>query len=101
MTLYRLMGVSGALFVVFGLLLAVTDSPAAKNTWGGLSIASLGTFAFAMAADGISKGKIRLQFNVIEQAKQPRLFWAVVTLIVSAGIVVVVSAIWVLFFKTN
>ena len=86
---------------MFGLLLAIADGPSAKNTWGGLSIASLGAFAFAMAADGISKRKMRLQFNVIEMDKQPRLFWAVVTLIASTGIIVVVSAVWVLFFKPN
>ena len=81
--------------------MAVAGGAAAKNTWGGLSVASLGAFAFAMALDGISKGKIRLQFNVIERATQPRLFWAVVVLISSAGMVVIVSAVWVLFFKTS
>ena len=52
-----------------------------------------------MALDGISKGKIRLQFNVIERARQPRLFWAIVVVIMGTGTVVIMSAVWAMFFK--
>ena len=99
MNLNRLMWFFGGLFVVFGLLLAVVDSPTARDFWGGLSIVSLGGFAFAMVFDGVSKGEIRVQFNIIKRATQPRLFWATVALIAAAGIGVMVSAAWILFFK--
>lgn len=99
MTLNRLMWVFGGLFVAFGLLMAVADGATQRDIWGGLSIASLGSFALAMAFDGVSKGEIRLQFNVIKRATQPRLFWAAVALVGAAGIAVMVSAAVVLFFK--
>jgi hypothetical protein len=99
MILYRLMWIFGGSFGAFGLLMAAVDGVAARNTWGGLSLASLGAFAFAMALDGISKGKIRLQFNVIERARQPRLFWAIVVMIMGTGTVVIMSAVWAMFFK--
>lgn len=98
MIVNRLMWVFGGLFVVFGLLMTIVDETA-RNLWGGLSVASLGGFALAMAFDGILKGEIRVQFNVIRWATQPRLFWAAVFVICAAGIVVLVSAAWILFFK--
>ncbi|MGY9004507.1 MAG: hypothetical protein ACKVJQ_00175 [Alphaproteobacteria bacterium] len=101
MTLNRLMWIFGGLFVVFGLLLAVADGIAARNILGGLSVASLGSFALAMVFDGVSKGKIRVQFNVIKRATHPRLFWTAVALIGATGIAVMVSAAWVLFFKAR
>ena len=101
MTLNRLMWIFGGLFVVFGLLMAVAGGNAAQDILGGLSVASLGGFAFAMVFDGLSKGEIRVQFDVIERATQPRLFWAAVALIGSAGVVVIVSATWILFFKAK
>jgi len=99
MTANRLMWGFIGLFIAFGLLMAAVDSAAAKNLWGGLSIASLGGFSFAMVFDGIEKGEIRVQFDVIKRANQPRLFWAVVTLVLLAGIGVMATAAWVLFFK--
>jgi len=101
MSLNRLMWVFGGMFVVFGLLMAVADSTTARDIWGGLSITSLGSFALAMALDGVSKGEIRVQFDVIKRASQPRLFWATVTLIGAAGIGVIVGAAWILFFKAR
>ena len=98
MILNRLMWVFGGLFVVFGLLMAAFDETA-RNLWGGLSVASLGGFALAMSLDGASKGEIRVQFDVIKRATRPRLFWAAVLGIGAAGIVVLVSAAWILFFK--
>ncbi len=99
MTLNRLMWVFASLFVAFGLLMAAVEDTTARKIWGGLSVASLGGFAFAMVFDGVSKGEIRVQFSVIERATQPRLFWAAVTLVGAAGIGVVVSAAMVLFFR--
>ena len=54
-----------------------------------------------MVFDGVSKGEIRVQFDVIKRATQPRLFWATVALIGAAGIAVMVSAAWILFFKAR
>jgi len=99
MNLDRLMWVFAGLAVVFGLLLAVVDSPTARNFWGSLSLISLCGFAFAMIFNGVSKGEIRLQFNVIRRATQPRLFWATVALIAAAGIGVIISAVRILFFE--
>ena len=99
MTLNRLMWAFGGLFVVFGLFLAVADGTTARDIWGGLSVTSLGSFALAMAFDGVSKGEIRLQFNVIKRATQPRLFWAIVVVIMGTGTVVIMSAVWAMFFK--
>ncbi len=101
MTLTRLMWIFGALFVVFGLIMAVADGNATRHIWGGLSVASLGCFALAMVFDGVLKGEIRVQFDVINRATRPRLFWAAVALISAAGIVVMVSAVWILFFKAR
>ncbi len=101
MTSSRLMWVFGGLFVVFGLFMAVADGTTARDIWGGLSITSLGSFALAMVFDGVSKGVIRVQFDVIKRATQPRLFWATVALIGAAGIAVMVSAAWILFFKAR
>ncbi len=101
MTSNRLMWIFGGLFVVFGLLMAVSDGTTARDILGGLSITSLGGFAFAMVFDGVSKGEIRVQFDVIKRATQPRLFWATVALIGATGIGVMVSAAWVLFFKAR
>ena len=53
------------------------------------------------AFGSVAKGKIRVQFSVIERASQPRLFWALVALIAAAGIVVLARAAWALFFKAN
>jgi hypothetical protein len=99
MNLNRLMWVFGGLFILFGLLMAIADGDTALNLWGGLSAASLGGFALAMAFEGVSKGVIRVQFSVIKRATHPRLFWAVVCLICAAGVVVLISAAWALFFK--
>ncbi len=101
MTSNRLMWIFGGLFVVFGLLMAVADGTTARDILGGLSITSLGGFAFAMVFDGVSKGEIRVQFDIIKRATQPRLFWATVALIAAAGMGVMVSAAWVLFFKAR
>ena len=99
MTANRLMILSGVSFVLFGLLLGASGSEASKNLWGGLSTASLGTFALAMVADALANGRIRFQFDVIERDKRPRLFLAAISLVAFAGLVVMGCAVWVLFFR--
>ena len=89
------------MFVGFGLLMAAADDMATRHVWGGLSVASLGGVALAMVFDGVSKGEIRVQFDVIRRADRPRVFWAAVVVIGAAGIVVLVSAVWILFFKAT
>ena len=66
MTLERMMWIFAGLFVVFGLLLGVSEDTATRNLWGGLSAGCLGCFALAMAADGIQQGRIRFGFDVIQ-----------------------------------
>ena len=100
MYLARLMWLCGALFVLFGLPLAVIEDTVWKHVSGGLSILFLSLFAFSMVGDGLVKGKIRLQFSWIYRATQPRAFWASIALVLCAGMGVMITAIWVLFFKT-
>ncbi len=99
MYLDRLMWLFGALFVLFGLPLGVIDDISWQNVCGGLSILSLSLFALAMVGDALVKGKIRLQFTWITRTTQPRTFWASIALVFSTGMGVLISAIWVLFFK--
>ncbi len=95
----RMMWVFGALFVLFGLPLAVIDEPNWRNISGGLSVFSLGLFALAMAADGLTKGIIRFQFSVIDRTTRPRTFWAAIVLVSAAGAGVIIAGVLVLFFK--
>jgi hypothetical protein len=95
----RLIWIFGALFIVFGLPLAIIDGIAARNVLGGLSTLSLGGFAFALAYNATATGTIRLQYSTISRSAQPRAFWAAVSLVAVAGLGVVTSAIWLLFFK--
>jgi hypothetical protein len=101
MTANRIMWIFAALFVVFGLLLAIADDASARNLFGGLSIASLGIFAFAMAFDGIAKGQIRIQFDVIKRDNRPRLFRAAVVTVCAAGAAALWTAVWFLFLKAG
>jgi len=99
MSLERLMWIFAGLFVFFGLLLGVSDETATRNLWGGLSAGSLGCFALSMAADGVHQGRIRIGFDVIERAAQPRLFAAAVGVVVAAGLGTLSAAVWVAFLK--
>jgi hypothetical protein len=99
MTFERLMWIFAGLFVVFGLLLGITEDAATRNLWGGLSAGSLGCFALAMAADGIQQGRIRFGFDVIQRAARPRLFALAVAVVVAAGFVTLSAAVWVAFLK--
>ncbi len=100
MCLDRLMWLCGGLFVAFGLCgLAFVEARGWQNVWGGLSVLSLAGFGLAMAGDGIVKGQITVHFSVIQRASQPRTFWASVVLVAAASAGVVVSGLWVLFFK--
>jgi len=95
----RLIWIFGALFVLFGLPLIIVDDIGARNLLGGLSTLSLGGFAFALASNGIVTGTIRLQYSKISRAAQPYTFWAAVILVTAAGSGVVVSSMWLMFFK--
>lgn len=95
----RLMWIFAGLFVVFGLLLGLSEDPASRNIWGGLSAGFLGGFALAMAADGIQQGRIRFGFDVIHRAARPRLFALAIAVVVCAGVVTLAAAVWVSLFK--
>ena len=100
MYLDRLMWLFGALFVLFGLPLLLVEDKGWQRVFIGLSVLSLGCFALAMVGDGLVKGKIRFQFSLIERTAQPRTFWATIALVSTAGIVVIITAFWAMFFKT-
>ena len=87
------------LFVLFGASIPMTESAVWRRFWAGLSALSLGGFAVSMVRDALSTGQIRVQNSVIHYADQPRLFWAAVIVIAAAGVVVLIAALWVLFFK--
>lgn len=89
----------GIVFVLCGVQLAWLDDGRAKNIWGGLSLLGLGGFAVAMAMDGISKGKLKLQYNILYRDRSPRIFWAMTAMIFAAGIGVAVGGIWAIFLK--
>ena len=99
MHLDRLMWLFGVLFVLFGLPLAFVEDIAWQHLCGGLSILFLSLFALAMVCNGLARGKIRLQFSWIYRTNQPRTFWASIALVFATGMVVMIAAIWVLFFK--
>ena len=84
------------LFVLFGATMLMTES----KIWAGLSTLSLGGFALSMVKDALTAGQIRVQNSVIRHANQPRLFWAAVILISATGVVVLITGLWFLFFKT-
>ena len=87
------------LSVLFAAPLLMTESAVWGRFWAGLSNLSLGGFAFSMVKDALSTGQIRNQNSVIHYADQPRLFWAAVIVIATAGVAVLIAGLWVLFFK--
>jgi hypothetical protein len=93
--------VLAGLFVVCGLPLAVVEDAGWRNTWGGFSLLGLGGFALSMVADAVQSGQIRLNLSVIRRAQSPRLFWATLAVIATAGLGVLVGAAWALFFKAG
>ena len=99
MYLERLMWLCAALFVLFGLPLAVIDDRGWRHLCGGLSALSLGGSAFFMVGNSLVNGTIRLQTSWVHRATQPRTFWASIVLVFSVGIGVMIAAIWALFFK--
>jgi uncharacterized membrane protein len=99
MNFERLMWIFAGLFVVFGLLLGVSDDPTTRNIWGGLSAGFLGGFALAMAADGMQQGRIRFGFDVIHRAVRPRLFVLATAVVVLAGVVTLAAAFWISVFE--
>lgn len=99
MNLQRLMWLCAALFVFFGLLLAIVEDHDWRKICGGISALSLSGFSFFMVGSGLSTGRIRIQNSWINLVTQPRAFWASIVLVTSAGIGVAIAAIWILFFK--
>jgi len=99
MAVKRLIWVFAALFVIFGLPLAVVEDQGLRRLCGSLSLVGLGGFALCLAGDGLASGAIRWQFSLIERAKQPVAFWAAVAIVTLAGLGVLVAAAWAAFFK--
>jgi hypothetical protein len=87
------------LFLLFGVLILLTDDDAWRRTWAGLSALALGGFALSMVRDALATGRIRLQHSLIRRASRPRLFWAAVVLVAAAGCATLGTGIWALFFK--
>lgn len=96
---HRLIWIFGALFVFFGLPLIIVDDNEMGRVLAGLSALSLGGFALALAFNARVTGKITLQFSKISRAARPRTYWAAVSLVAIAGVVVVITGFWAIFFK--
>lgn len=99
MRLKSLIWVFAGLFVCFGLLIPVTEDTDWLRWWVGLSTLCLGGFGLSMAADALATRQIRLQYSIIRQAQQPRLYWAAVVLVAATGVSVSIVGLWFLFFK--
>jgi hypothetical protein len=95
----RLTWLFATLFVLCGLPLLVTEDPAWQRIWAGVSATCLGAFALAWAHHAVRVGQIKLQFSWIRRASQPRTFWATIFMLLATGTIVVVSGVWILFFK--
>lgn len=93
--------VFAGLFVACGLPLFWVEDAGWRNVWGGLSLLGLGGFALAMAGDAARSGQVRINLTRIRRAQSPRLFWAVLALIASAGLAVLAAAAWALAFKAD
>jgi hypothetical protein len=99
MLLRRLTWIFGGLFLLFGLPLVLSDSVDWQRFWAGLSTLCLAGFGLCLAGDALVTGQIRLQHSVIRRADRPWLFWAAVLLVAAAGIGVLITGLWFLFFK--
>jgi hypothetical protein len=99
MPLRRLTWIFGGLFVAFGVPLVLSEGVEGRRFWAGLSTLCLGGFGVSMARDALATGQIRLQTSVIRRAARPRLFWAAVVLVAAAGVGVLITGFWFLFFK--
>ena len=95
MFLRYLTWIFAGLFVLFGLPMLITDSTAWSTLWAGLSTLCLGGWALSMVRDAIKTGEIRIR-SAIRHANQPRLFWATVGLVATAGAGVLVATFAVL-----
>ena len=93
--------VFAALFVACGLPLLFVEDVGWRHIWGGLSLVGLGGFALSLARDAVRSGEVRFNHTLIRRADSPRLFWATLTLIAATGVVVLVAAVWALFFKAR
>ena len=91
--------VFAALFVACGLPLFFLEDSGWRHIWGGVSLIGLGGFALSMVRDAVQSGEVRFNHTLIKRADSPRLFWAALALIAATGVVVLVAAVWALFFK--
>ncbi len=87
------------LFLLFGILMLITEDLIWRQFWAGLATLSLGGFALSMVKDALATGQIRLQHSVIRYADQPWLFWAAVIFIAAAGIGTLIAGVWLMLFK--
>ena len=99
MLLRYLTWIFGGLFLLFGIPSLMTESAGWQKFWVGMSTLCLGGFGLSLAGDVLVSGQIRLQHSVIRRADKPRLFWAAVILVAAAGIGVLITGVWFLFFK--
>jgi hypothetical protein len=99
MLLKHMAWIFAGLFVLFSAAILMTESTVWRQFWAGLCTLSLGGFAASMVKDALTTGQIRAQNSVIRHADQPRLFWAVVILYAAAGVGVLITGLWALFFK--
>ena len=97
----RLMWIFGGGFILFGSPLFFVSDYWWAHLWGGLAILFLGGFAGAFAFNGVQNGEIKIHSSVIRRANQPNTFWAMVAIVATAGVVVIASVIWMLFFKIH
>jgi len=95
----RLMWLFAGLFLLIGLPLFFVEDVAWVRPLISLCVLSLGCFGLSMAADGMAKGTIRLQFSHIRRAAQPAAFWSAIALVAVAGVGSVITAAWAYFFK--
>lgn len=87
------------LFFIFGALVVTTDGMFWRQIWAGLSMVSIGGFMISFIGDALATGQIRARYSVVPRANQPLLFWIMVIFFAAAGVAVLISGIWFLFFK--
>ena len=87
------------LFIVFGIVTALSDDAAQRALFMGLTILALGGFTVFMVLDAAATGELRLRHAVVRRADRPVLFRAAVLLFAVTGLAVVGFGLWLMFFK--
>jgi len=95
-----LMGFLAVLFLGFGVLGWLAGGEPWRKIFLGLATLSLGGFGLAMAWEAVVAGEIRIEHTILQRAEKPRLYWAAVLVVGAAGAVVLVAAVWLVFFKS-